>query len=181
MKSLIIHPIDKTTDFLSPIYRNLENKQVIRRGYKYVSVKKMMEQYGRVMMMGHGSAYGLFSVGQFDDDFGYIINHKMADTLKRNRENIYIWCHADQFVQRYGLKGFYTGMFISEVHEAVFCGFPDAQSDEVEESNHFFSEILGACTCEPTSVIFKKVKEGYGVLARKNRIVRYNHSRLYYN
>jgi hypothetical protein len=181
MKSLIIHPIDKTTEFLCPIYRNLEDKQVLRRGYKSVAVRKMMEQYERVMMMGHGSPNGLFSIGQFEDDFGYIIGNIMVDSLKMNPENIYIWCHADQFVNRYEIKGFYTGMFISEVGEAVYCGFPDAQQDEVDESNNSFSEILGYCANEPAGVIFEKVKKAYGVIARKNRIAHYNHTRLYYN
>ena len=45
--------------------------------------------------------------------------------LKKKDNSVFIWCNADQFVNRYNLKGFYTGMFISEVMEAVFCGLQE--------------------------------------------------------
>lgn len=181
MKTLIVHPFDTTTEFLSPIYLDLPNKSVVRRGYKAVAVKKMIEQHDRVIMMGHGSPNGLFSVGQFEEDYGFIINHTMIDILNRQPQNIFIWCNADQFVGKYNLKGFYSGMFISEVSEAAYCGLPGIRQEQVDESNDRFAHILGACINDPKETLYNKVKKAYGILAENNPVARYNYDRLYLN
>ena len=46
------------------------------------------------------------------------------------------------FVNLYELKGFYTGMFISEVNEAYYCGLPGTTQDIIDESNYGFTNII---------------------------------------
>jgi hypothetical protein len=67
MKNLIINPEDPTTDFLSQIYARLTNKTVIRGDISKSEIPKLIESHDRVLMLGHGSPYGLLNAGQFPD------------------------------------------------------------------------------------------------------------------
>ena len=177
---LVIHPDDRSTDFLTPIYENIPNKKVLRGGYTYDEVQKMIEEHDRIIMLGHGSPYGLFSMGQFMTFGGYIINHNMVSVLENKPECIFVWCNADMFMnQNPTLQGFYSGMFISEVGEANYMGLYGMDQETVNQSNNGFSEILGKFSNEPTSEIYTKVREEYGAIASENPVAMYNHRRLY--
>jgi hypothetical protein len=67
MKTLIIHPADESTTFLDIVYQNIPNQTLIQGGCSKMDVMKMIKEHDRVMMMGHGSPGGLFSIGQFDN------------------------------------------------------------------------------------------------------------------
>ena len=72
MKTLIIHPKDKTTVFLEPIYEKIDNKTVIQKNSSFEEIINLIETHDRIMMMGHGSPDGLFSIGNFNE--GYVID-----------------------------------------------------------------------------------------------------------
>jgi hypothetical protein len=180
MKTLIIHPTDKTTDFLIPIYSGIKEATVIRGGLTRDEVNKQIEQHDRIMMMGHGSPSGLFAVGQFSGAYGYVINYETVSLL-RNKECIFIWCNADRFVEAYNLKGLYSGMFISEVGEAIVCGLQGTPQSVVTESNDFFANEFGKVSNESLAVAYEYIKDTYGVLAESNSVAKYNHYRLYLN
>ena len=133
------------------------------------------------MMMGHGSPFGLFAVGQFKDEkmMSYIIDNSFVDAMK-NKDNVFIWCHANQFVEQHQLTGFYSGMFISEEIEAVLYDF-DVSEEIIEQSNHSFSSIVAKCVNEPSPIIHHHVSNEYGELANNNPIAKYNYDRLKYN
>lgn len=179
MNTLVVHPNDKSTSFLDIVYSSIPNKTVITEGISKVELMMEMKNYDRIMMMGHGSPWGLFSVSQFKDSYGYIIDMSFVDILKEKKDNVFIWCNADQFVSKHNLKGFYSGMFISEVVEARYCGLPKAKQKEVDESNFGFCNIISKYINEESNVIYENVKKEYGVLAERNEIAKYNNSRLY--
>ena len=129
MKSLIIHPQDPTTSFLSQIYALLTNKTIIRGGISKPELRKLIESHDRVIMLGHGSPYGLLNRGQFPDAGLYIIDNSMVLALKNKINSVFIWCNADHFVQRNGLSGLNCGIFISEVLEAEYYGFDNMDWD----------------------------------------------------
>lgn len=177
---LVIHPDDRSTDFLVPIYENIPNKKVIRGGYTFEEVYKMIEEHDRIIILGHGSPFGLFSMGQFRVYNGYIINKFMVDVLANKPQNVYIWCNADMFMNQHPtLKGFYSGMFISEVGEADFMGVFGTNQQVIDESNNGFSEILGRHINEPVDSIHLNVKEEYSQIAETNPVAVYNERRLY--
>jgi hypothetical protein len=184
MKTLVIHPKDSSTDFLIPIYMNLksfpdfDDVTIIRGGSKD-EVDEQIQLHDRIMMMGHGSPQGLFAVGQFGMQ-GMIIGHSTVPLLE-NKECIFIWCNADKFVERYNLKGLYSGMFISEVSEASYCGLPGTPQDVVDESNDFFAAEFGLVSDKPLTEIYNTVKYNYNILAEDNPIAEYNSERLYLN
>ena len=188
-KILVIHPDDRSTDFLIPIYMNLggfpdfEKPTIIRGGVTKDEVNQLIAEHDQVMMMGHGSPSGLFSCAKFgsNDYSGFIIDRTTVELLRQKDNSIFIWCNADRFVNQYQLKGFYTGMFISEVMEANYCGLPGTPQDIVTDSNNYFAELLGEVINEPLNVMYEHVKENYGLLTEDNPVALYNYNRLYLN
>lgn len=180
MKTLIIHPDDRSTDFLKPIYEKIEDKTVITKGLSKSVVHELIDVHDRIIMMGHGCPYGLFSMGLFPDSRGLIIDQYSVVHLQ-NKDCIFIWCNADRFVEHYGLKGFYSGMFISEIGEAYSCNIPRQPNigDLVNESNDGFAKILGDYINNPVSVIHEEVTRLYQTLADCNPVASYNNERLY--
>jgi hypothetical protein len=144
-------------------------------------------------MMGHGSPSGLFSIGKFLPDnkrnleiadivysgwsHGSIIDHTTVELL-RNKECIYIWCNADQFVKKHDLKGLYSGMFISEVSEATYCGLPDTPQSVVDISNDSFARWMGENVNMALNEIYHNTMDNYEVLAMDNPVADYNAQRL---
>jgi hypothetical protein len=176
MKTLVIHPDDRSTDFLCPIYKGIKDATVIRGGMTRADVDQEIIKHDRIIMMGHGSTGGLFSVGQFDQ--GYVISHGTVDLLW-GKDNVFIWCNADRFVNEHQLTGFYSGMFISEVSEAELYNY-DVEDKVVEESNNAFSEVVSKWINQPSDIIYKNVKKNYGKLITENVIAKFNHERLYF-
>jgi len=115
-------------------------------------VNDLIKGHDRIVMCGHGSPWGLFSVGMFDGS--YIID---CDTvpLFEDRELVMVWCNADKFVNRYNLKGLYSGMFVSE-------------TGEVGKGMH--RDLYHA---------YHRMMNDYEQLAEHNIVAQYNSDRLY--
>lgn len=178
MRTLVIHPKDRSTNFLKGIYENIPNKVVITNGVSRKELKEIIPQFDRVIMCGHGSPYGLMGVGQFKDR-GNIIDETLVYLLQNMEQNIYIWCHANMFVERFKLKGFYSGMFVSEVSEGHYCGVQGVNKKMVESSNYRFVKHLSSVVEKDKLTIFKQVKKKYGITSRTNPVSFYNHQRLF--
>ena len=179
MSTLIIHPEDPSTSFLDIVYSGIPDKTLVTGGVSVTELAEMIDNHDRIMMMGHGSPWGLFSVGKFKNTGGYIIDNSLVWLLSQKKNNVYIWCNADQFVKRHQLGGFYSGMFISEVGEAFYCGLPGTTQDIVDESNFGFCHILSEYINEDKNTIYNNVKMEYGLIAKDNPVALYNHKRLY--
>ena len=180
MKTLVIHAEDSSTDFLCPIYQTIEDKTVLRKGVSKNEISEQIKIHDRVLMLGHGSPEGLFSVGQFKTNNSLIIDSSIVNLLAEKEENIYIWCHANKFVERHNLKGFYTGMFVSEFLEVVYCELPLVEDDVINESNDGFSSIVSKYVNDSKSVLYKNTLEEYQIIANRNLVAAYNIDRLYY-
>ena len=179
MKTLIVHPEDASTTFLDIVYAPIENKTVITGGVTKTELIKLIEEHDRVMMMGHGSPGGLFGIGKFPNAGAYIIDQSIVPYLRTKENNVFIWCNADRFVEHFDLKGFYSGMFISEVGEAYYCGLPGTKQDAVDESNYGFCNIIAKYINQGSDIIHENVKKEYGVIAENNPVALYNNNRLY--
>lgn len=179
-KILVIHPQDESTDFLKPIYRDLENVTLITGGplWTHENIVKEIQEHDQVMMMGHGYPGGLFGIGFRRPT---VINSDCVQALSEKENNIFIWCNADQFVRRHNLKGFFTGMFVSETGEALYCGLGRTEQSIVDESNQKFSSVMNEVlksSLEPAD-IFPQIEYQYGLLAKVNKVAEYNHQRLF--
>ena len=166
MKTLVIHPDDRSTDFLSQIYEG-RGFTIITKHKKDLPKNKFIQEiknHDRIIMMGHGYPGGLF-MSHIDSTLVYLL---------REKECVCIWCNADQFVNKYGLKGFYTGMFISEVSEAGWFHIHTDQA-EVDFSNELFTQLVTDNINNED--IHTVLKESY---VGDSPIIEFNNDRLYY-
>lgn len=125
-RTLIIHPKDHTTDFLSVIYED-KDWTVINTNVSDQILKDQIESHDRIIMLGHGSHNGLIGFDRYIIDSGWAY-------ILREKQCVYIWCNADKFIEECDLKGLYTGIIISEYEEAVMYGIP-TNSHWINESN----------------------------------------------
>jgi len=177
--TLIIHPEDSSTDFLKPIYLPLKNKVVINHGSTDELLKEKIKSSDRVMLMGHGTPSGLLHVGKFISPSAFVIDNRHLPILQQKINSIYIWCNADQFVEKYDLKGFYTGMFISEIHEASYCGLGRVSQGMIDESNDLFSKLVSDIIEEDVFKIHAYLSDNYKKIVASNPVALYNYQRLY--
>lgn len=178
MKTLIIHPSDSSTDFLRPIYKNVKNSTLITGDITKEELLQLVYDHDRIMMMGHGSPLGLFAVGQFagEGHMTYIVDDTFVPALK-NKDNLFIWCHANEFVDTHKLNNFYTGMFVSELSEAYLYNLV-LDNEVIDESNNRFSEIVSESVNHSGTNIYENVIKSYGELAKRNPIAKFNLERI---
>lgn len=176
MKILVIHPFDPSTEFLREIYANI-SATVVRTMPKSKShLRKMMQDHDRIIGLGHGSPQGLF--GWYGARWeGYAIGREDVDVLK-GKDNVYVWCHANQFVLEHNLQGFSSGMFISEVSEAKMYNITVPRS-VVEVSNYAFAFTLGRVVDRPSQQIFESVTKEY--LDESDSVITFNNKRMITN
>lgn len=187
--TLIIHPDDRTTDFLKPSYAGL-NATVLTTKDDMYNLKETMKNHRRIIMMGHGSPNGLMlsmiggvngvelnKNGQYVKYNSYSIGYDFLNILK-TKPIVAVWCNADRFVVPNDLHGFYTGMVISELCEANYCQVHGCDDAQLQYSNTLFTKALKAVLPieSPESVdIFKSIYD-----ADRNPIIDYNKQRIYY-
>lgn len=178
MKTLVIHPEDITTKFLSPIYAHIRTKTVVKGGITKTGLHRLIESHDRVIMLGHGAPYGLMNARQFPDAGLFIVDETMVCGLRKGSNSIFIWCNANLFVKKHGLSGLCSGMFISEIGEAFMEGFYDIEQGVIDESNDMFSSILSKYIDEPMDILYQSLLKEYEVVAETNPIARFNLERL---
>ena len=170
MKTLLIHPKDEKTEFLSKIYADKDWKVMNSRLTK-TALTKQIAAHDRIVMLGHGCESGLLH-------FRQLIIDKTFVPLLKEKSCVCIWCHADEFVNEHGLKAFYTGMFISELLEA-FENDIYSNWDDIRHSNALFAEAVNVSidmgnTLEKIKELYKEPEEGC-------EVIRFNRARLYFN
>ena len=174
LNNLIVHMEDSTTDFLCPIYSALTQKTVLRKPVGSDELNDLIATHDRVFMLGHGARDGLFSLS-WDEPF--IVSSSNVHALRQKPESVYIWCHASEFVRQHQLNGFASGMFISEVSEARYCGIPSSacRQDAVDASNELFVRLVDEHAEAPVSEMFEHVRAAYDCDCA---ITQYNRGRL---
>ena len=183
---LVIHPDDRSTDFLKPSYSDLDATVLTQRD-EFYNLAETMKRHNRIIMMGHGSPNGLFMPqiegveegenGELFEYSDYSINDTYADILREKR-TVCVWCNADKYVVPNDLHGFYTGMVISELCEADYCDVKGCNPKQLEQSSSKFTMGLKEAikVDGPESLnIFKEIYNN-----PKNPIMGYNRKRLYF-
>ena len=141
MKTLVIHPIDPTTDFLIGMYEGRTDYTIERDPLNHPNLKQLIMDHDCIMMLGHGLPGGLMEGHKtvIDQDYAVILRTKFC---------IGIWCYACVFFERHALTGYYTGMMISEVQEATLMGIK-ASEEDVKVSNAKFVKAFRTSLDEP--------------------------------
>jgi len=166
MKTLVIHPFDVTTGFLSVIYDGKKDWTVIDTNVSSKFLKEQIKNHNRIIMLGHGTEDGLMGYNRFVIDSSFVY-------LLRDKECVCIWCNADEFVKKYNLNGFYTGMIVSEYDEALlYC--IQASSQQIYNSNILFADAVKKSIDEAD--MLKSMKLLYD---DENPIIEFNKKNLY--
>lgn len=165
MKTLVIHPDDLSTAFLSQVYEG-KDWTIINHNPSKRYLKEQIKAHDRIIMLGHGTKFGLHGFRRTVIDSTHVY-------LLREKEIIAIWCDADQFVEKYDLKGFYTGMIISEYEEAIICSVKATDKD-INLSNILFTEAVTK-TIDSKDMLGDMIKEYVG----DTPTINFNKVRLY--
>jgi len=167
VKTLVIHPSDATTDFLKEIYLN-KSWTVINNNPSKKFLKEMIKTHDRIIMLGHGCKDGLFGFDRLVIDSNLVY-------LLREKNCVCIWCNADEFVEKYNLRGFYTGMIISDVEEALMY-FIKTDLNQIKESNEMFANAIKIGL--DYSFMVDKVKSLYN--SKENSVIFFNRGNLFF-
>jgi hypothetical protein len=138
---LVIHIIstEDTKDF-SAIYDNLDATILINPSTR-IAREAIVDEQDTIVLIGHGTEHGLLNKNLN----GYFIDSSWVNLL-RNKTIIGIWCYAGNFADRYGLRGFFTSNFISNVGELIDNGFPNFENSAtiIEHENMWFSNRVNS-------------------------------------
>ena len=166
-KVLVIHPSDRSTDFLKLIYEG--------KGYDVISARKdltknnlikAIQEHDKIIMLGHGTPSGLIFT-PINDSFGELL---------RSKETITIWCNSDIYALRNGLKGFHTGMIISEVSEARYVlGHTPLDAKETLKNMELFSKVVGECIEQTPKQMQNHILKYY---VGNDMVTQFNRSRI---
>ena len=178
MKTLVIHPDDRSTDFLRAIYSALPDTKVLTHDVSRRDLIEQILEHDQIIACGHGTPGGLLNVANIGTG-AYSISNEDAFYL-RNKRFIAIWCNADQYIKYNQLNALYSGMFISEPREARMYNIY-VDDNLINESNKAFSIILGhhLKTNTTLSQTYPMLKEAYAEVAKNNPVAKFNWDRLY--
>lgn len=176
MKTLVIHPKDKTTDCLSVIYEGRKDWTVVRDpSTSREEIEDLIREHDRIVMLGHGTPDGLLAAaGGFR--FGrYIVDHSHRHLFK-GKDTYSIWCNSDQYFRRGHLKGFHTGMIISEVGEERYClGKVVLNEEEMAKNMELFCGTCAKYFDLPPEEAQKKILEEY---VGEDEVTQFNRKRI---
>ena len=152
---LVVHPDDRSTDFLKLIYDG--------KGYDVVNfkdafkgdalkfhpeeckefVREQIRLHDKIIMLGHGTPNGLLNprLG------GYIVDDSFVDML-RDKECVSIWCYSDMFFRQNNIfrNEFHTGMIISEtLEQLMMLGRVYLDHEEQLKNMELFGRVVGEC------------------------------------
>ncbi len=174
MKTLIVHMQDESTGFLSAIYQDVREKMVLREPVSIASMNTLISSHDRILLLGHGSPDGLFSL---DWRNPFVISSANAGALVTKKGSVFIWCHASTFTRTHHLDGFATGMFISEPAEALLYGIPATAFTQqtIDASNTLFATTVGKYLSLPPAAMATQVRKAY---KGNCPIIRYNREQI---
>ena len=139
MKKVIIHPKDPSTEFLKILY---PNEEAVTGEIGNGKMRKLLQSSNEIWLLGHGSNWGLLNMCS---RFG-ILNVVGPEHVQflRDKKVVGVFCNANEFAERYGLTGLFTGMIISEMSEALDWNIPTTE-EELKQENILFASNLNNC------------------------------------
>ena len=171
---IVVHPKDPSTVMLKPIYEGIKDVTLFDSWTQKDEILKAIAAAPKdepIFLLGHGSPSGLY-----DMRFGLLIDDDDAHLLKDRPNLVGIWCYASTYAFRHGLKGFFSGMSISELEEAWLNGVC-AESEEINQKAWDFSRRFGDMLREgkPLEDIATELKHP---LHQDSDLTYFNYSRL---
>lgn len=181
---LVVHPTDKTTDFLKCLYADKDIIRILDQRYSNSQINSALfhsSMYEQIMLLGHGSDKGLFSKSDDSKD-GFdriIIGHSHGYLLRRHNGHIVgIWCNADKFAQKERLHGLFSGMIVTEMTEADEYNIVTSQ-EELDIENNKLAERLKAILDSGLS-LYEVSREIVGLDDVHSPLTTFNYNNFFY-
>ena len=171
---LVIHPDDRSTDFLKLIYKDKDYDVINFKGsdnssgisllyedpdYCYCKVLETIDLYDKIILLGHGTPGGLLN----PKAGGYLVDDAAADIL-RKKEVVSVWCFSDKFFRGNNIfnNQFHTGMIISEtLEQLIMLGRIYLDNKQQLKNMEKFATIIGECIEDTPENMKKHVLENY--------------------
>ena len=174
---VVVHANDPTTRFLSKLYELREDVTcLITESNTNSDVIRKIREADKVMMLGHGTEDGLFSITKEGKTKRLMIYNRHVGFL-RNKECIGIWCYANKFAEEYKLHGLFSGMIISELDEAQEKDVSTTQEEIDREMIKFVIRLRDCIARYGLKETPQRMKELDDV---KSELTRFNYSNLFY-
>ena len=130
---------DTDTAVLRNLWNGMPDVKVVEIGKFTRNARRMVneaiaQETEMLVMCGHGTPEGLINPNFTDYDRYLVDRHNK--NLIRAKSIVGIWCHARDFAERYGVRGFWSSMFISNLMEAHY--------------NHIYNTDAGTITHDET-------------------------------
>lgn len=171
---IVVHPNDPSTRMLAMIYEGMEGVTLFD---SWKQRKEILEAIAAapkdepILILGHGTPHGLL-----DMRYGYVICDADAELLKDRPNLVGIWCYASDYAHDHGLRGFFSGMFISEEPEAWVNGV-DAGEEEINDRAWDFAGRFGGLLREGRPLA-EAAAELMDPRHRDSELTEFNYSRL---
>ena len=174
----IIHANDPTTKVLSYLYELRQDISArITEASTNSDIQRAIRGDNTIMMLGHGNQYGLFSKPDKNGEYKrFLITDRHVQFL-RDKTCIGIWCHANEFAERYGLHGLFSGMIISELQEAIDYDIHTTKEEidaEMEKFTRRLNDCIDSFGLAETSIRMR------GLDDVKSELTIFNYNNLYY-
>ena len=175
---IVIHANDPTTRFLSVLYQQRKDVVcLVNETNSSSDVQRAIRADDAIVMLGHGNEYGLFSKPSKNGKYErFMITDRHVQFL-RNKTCIGIWCHANQFAERYGLHGLFSGMIISELQEATELGITATEEEIYKERERFALHLKDCIQTLGLEEIPAQMKHLDDI---QSELTKFNYNNLYY-
>lgn len=141
----VIHANDPTTKVLSLLYEGRDDVSArMTEANTKGAIRRALRSDDTIMMLGHGNNYGLFSTPSRKGKYERLLIDGSFVEFLRNKTCIGIWCYANEFAVKYGLRGLFSGMIVSELQEAVENKI-SATKEEIDVEIEKFARRLREC------------------------------------
>ena len=172
---IVVHPTDPSTVMLGKVYEGFENVKLfnsVEQRDEMLAAIAAAPREEPIMLLGHGCPNGLYDLMAWD----MMVGGPDAELLKDRPNLIGIWCYASSYAAKHGLKGFFSGMFISEGGEATMVGV-DATEEEANAHAWDFAQRLGDLLRQglPLEDVAKELMDPKHITSE---LTNYNYTRL---
>lgn len=175
---VVIHANDLSTKVLSLLYFSRNDvTELISEANTNAEVMNALRSDNYILMLGHGNQYGLFSKpnkkGVYDR---FLITDRHVQFL-RGKVCIGLWCYANRFAEKYGLRGLFSGMIISELQEAKENNIVTTK-EEIDVQMESFTVHLKYCIDNYEFIEIPKKMLELDII--RSPLTHFNYSHLYF-
>lgn len=172
---------DTDTAVLKYIWMGMPKVKVVEITHSTHNAKALVNaaieaEHDTLIMCGHGTPSGLLNPSY--QGGSYLIDQSNYRKIKCNRV-IAVWCHAKDFAETYGVKGFWSSMFISNAGEASMNSIHSVSGKSITEQEILFcirlNELIRNYVPMRTWIEKLKAQADY-----TNAVVKFNYDGLRY-